>query len=159
MSPELKEKADLHLLLEIGGFQYAIPSSRVAAVTPYVELRPLATAVKGIAGVMNFRSQATPVIDLARAIDLPAVPLAYSSRIVVVNVEERLLGLLAENILETVRVSRTEFQETGVSLPEAPFLGPVWMRGERPVQRIDPILVLPPLVRESLFQELDRSKK
>lgn len=144
----------LFLIAEIAGYSYAIPTGEVVEVTPYLELRPLPTAVRGIAGVMNFRGQATPVVDLALAVGKEPVGSHFSARIVVIRAGERNIGLLAEKVIRTFRAKVSDFQETGIQLPEAPFLGPVWVGDGGPIQWIDPMKVLPVAIQDVLFSQL-----
>lgn len=150
-------RSSLFLVAEIGGHAYAIPSADVVEVTPYVELRPLPTAVRGIAGVMNFRGVPAPVIDLASSVGLPPAMHRFSARIVLVKLRDRSLGLLAERVVRTFRAYESEFQDSGVALSEAPFLGKLWLGdgAQRPIQLLDPMAVLPAEVIDALFSQIE----
>jgi len=64
---------------------------------------------------------------------------------------ERLLGLLAEHVTETMRRALSEFRESGLELPEARWLGPVTPHEGGLVQWIQVEQLLTPELRELLF--------
>jgi len=86
----------------------------------------------------------------------PSVP-RLSTRIVVVQYSDdsghsRQLGLIAEKATQTVRRDAAEFVDSGVSCRDAAYLGPVASDPGGMLQRIDVSRLLPPSIRDSLFQ-------
>jgi len=64
---------------------------------------------------------------------------------------ERLLGLLAERVTETVRRDAADFADPGVQPEAAPYLGPVAADEQGLIQWVALDRLLPPAVRDQLF--------
>jgi chemotaxis-related protein WspB len=146
----------LFLLFQLGNDRYALDASRIVEVTPYLNLKRLPQAPKGVAGLFNYRGQPVPVVDLCEmATGVPARE-RLSTRMVIVHYRtnhgsDRLLGLIAENATQMVRHEAKDFVDPGVTVPLAPYLGPVLMDAGRAIQWIDEQRLLPEHVRELLF--------
>jgi chemotaxis-related protein WspB len=67
--------------------------------------------------------------------------------------KERLLGLLAEQVTDTVNVAVDESLPSGVRVEDAPYLGELHLDNRELVQRISVQELLLPPVRELLFPE------
>jgi chemotaxis-related protein WspB len=147
----------LYLLFQLGKDRYALPTRQVVAVLPMVRVKELPLSVEGVAGVFDYRGAPVPLIDLSRLALKKATRTRMSTRIILVDYaeetgEKQLLGLLAENVTETLRCSDQEFVEPGVNVPEAPYLGPVTTNAQGLIQRVEIICLLPAEVRAQLFQ-------
>ncbi|HEY3146687.1 MAG TPA: hypothetical protein VGJ75_10065, partial [Dongiaceae bacterium] len=64
-----------------------------------------------------------------------------------------ILGLIAEHATETVRLEPTDFLSVGVTVDEAPYLGPVAKDERGLIQWIEVKKLLPESVRGLLFRE------
>ncbi len=146
----------LFLLFQLGNDRYALEASRVVEVLPMVARKQLPQAPKGVVGIFNYRGQPVPAVDLCELTMGKPSEERLSTRIIIVNyrtrsAEERLLGLIAESATEMLRKDPKAFVQTGVQLSTAPYLGPILMDGEGPIQWIDEQRLLPENVCESLF--------
>ena len=148
----------LFLLFQLGNDRYALEASRVVEVVPLLELKQLPQAPKGVAGIFNYRGRPVPAVDLcALTLGQPARE-RFSTRIIIVNYPDdrgtnHLLGLIAEHATEMLRKDVKEFQDSGVKLSAAPYLGPILMDDKCPVQWIYEQRLLPEPVRNMLFSE------
>jgi chemotaxis-related protein WspB len=147
----------LFLLFRLGKDRYAIDVRQVVEVLPLVAVKQIPLAPPAVSGAFNYRGNTVPLIDLSQlALGRPAQA-RLSTRIVLVNYPDgsggmRLLGLLAEHVTETMSCSAKDFKDSGVSLPDAPFLGRVAADAKGLVQWLQVDQLLPPEVRDLLFQ-------
>ena len=58
-----------------------------------------------IEGVINLRGNVIPIIDLRKRFDLGSTPKDRDARIIVVQIEEKLIGLLVDRVNEVVSVN------------------------------------------------------
>ena len=129
---------------------------------PRVGLKKIPQAAQGVAGVFNYHGAPVPVVDLsAMALGVPSEE-SLSTRIVLVQYRrpdgpERCLGLLAEKAIDTARYHKEDFQNPGVSAPQAPYLGPVIHDAHGIVQLLEPERFLTPEVREALWQQAEEA--
>src|SRR5437762_4729655 len=108
----------LFLLLHIGQERYVIEASRIVEVLPLVAVTRLAQAPKGFAGMINYRGQAVPAIDLCELASGSAAGERLSTRIIIVRFQdadqqERFLGLIAEQVTQMLRKNPAEFVQAG----------------------------------------------
>jgi chemotaxis-related protein WspB len=148
----------LFLLFQIGNDRYAVEARRVVEVVPLLELTRLAQSPKGVAGIFNYRGRPVPAVDLCElTLDVPAVE-RLSTRIIIVhhpngNGRPRPLGIIAENATQVARFEPGEFVDPGVKIAAAPFLGPVLMDSQGPVQWLYEQRLLSEPVQTLLFSE------
>lgn len=147
----------LLLLFRLGDDRYAVDARQVVEVLPLVAVKQIPQAPAAVVGVFNYHGDSVPLIDLSQlALGRRSRP-RLSTRIILVRHPDRcgrpqLLGLLAEQVTETMRCSASDFGESGVSVPAAPYLGPVTADGKGLVQWIEVDQLLPDDIRDLLFQ-------
>ena len=148
----------LFLLFQLGKVRYALEASRVVEIVPLLEMKRLPQAPKGVAGIFNYRGRPVPAVDLsALTLGQPASE-RYSTRIIIVNYADgsgasHLLGLVAERATEMLRKDVKDFVDSGVRLGQAPYLGPILMDDQSPIQWIYEQRLLPEPVRNVLFAQ------
>ncbi len=149
----------LFLNLRIGKDYYALPAADIVEILPLVNLKSFPQAPPGIAGLFDFRGKPVPVIDLTLLATGVNSRVSMTTRLAVVNyspdgTDSNFLGLVAEEMTETFHAAAGDFVEAGVDAPQTRYLGPVIMRGDRMVQRINSMELLPVDLRKTLFQAL-----
>lgn len=152
----------LFLLFKLDGDRYAIEVDRVASVLPLVTAKRIPHAPAEIAGAFTHRGEAIPLIDLSQLTLGRAARRQLSTRIVVVHYPvddgtSRKLGLIAEQVVETVRCAPEDFVTSGVSSADAAYLGPVVSDSDGLIQWVQIEHLLPDAVRDLLFQEAAES--
>ena len=147
----------LFLVFTLDGDRYALDVDQLVEVLPLVNLKPLANAQPGIAGLFDFHGLPIPALDLSALIVARTALRRLSTRIVVVNYPGKddtrhPLGLIAEKATTTVRLDRSMFEDAGVDDGETPYLGPVARDATGLIQWLVIPKLLPPSVRNVLFQ-------
>lgn len=146
----------LMLLFQLGDSRYAIPAREVVEVTPWVRLESLAQTPDYVAGLLNYRSEHVPVIDLCRLVNKQSCSNSLTTRIILVRFsapdgDTRTLGLLAETVTETLSMEDIAFSDTGFKVDEAPFLGQAAQSGQGLVRKISVAELLPRQLQLQLF--------
>ena len=90
--------------------EYGVDVRQVQEIRRTTEITSVPRAPEFIRGVINLRGRILPVLDLKRKLGLGEVEPGRATRIVVVRVRERLLGLLVDGASQVlkVEVSRIE---------------------------------------------------
>ena len=151
------------LLFSVGDDKYGINVRNVTEVLPSVALKHFPNGPAYVAGLLNYRGQVVPVIDLTLLMAAQVSRNRISSRIVIVDYPcegetHYLLGLLIEKITETMKIPGHAFSRSGVTTHGAPFLGDIAIHNEIMVQMVDIKRVLPESVKELLFYDgIDKS--
>lgn len=147
----------LFLMFRIGDDRYVIDAAEVEQVLPLMESKALPGAPAGVVGVLNYRGEPAPLIDLSLlALGRPAAA-AMSTRIVLVRYPDdaggvHRLALRAERVAATAHLEPEAFVATGVEAGTPPYLGPVAADAEGVIQWVRPAALLTDEVRAALFQ-------
>jgi purine-binding chemotaxis protein CheW len=90
--------------------EYGVDVKQVQEIRRVAEITKVPRAPEFVRGVINLRGRILPVLDLKRRLGLGEVADSRASRIVVVRVKERLLGLLVDGASQVLKipVSRIE---------------------------------------------------
>ncbi|MBI5039960.1 MAG: purine-binding chemotaxis protein CheW [Gammaproteobacteria bacterium] len=148
----------LYLLLRMGTERYALEARRIVEVVPLVTLKPLPHTPACVAGLFDYRGTWVPVIDLCQLANGQNCAAHLTTRIVLVNypagaVQTHILGLLAEQVTETVKFKDADFQCGGLQVPEAPYLGQLVKAADITAQHLEIEHLLPEALRQNLFPE------
>src|SRR5260370_4150414 len=146
----------LFLLFQLGKDRYALGASRVVEVAPLLALKRLPQAPKGVAGICNYRSWPVHAVYLCEMATGKPASERLSTRIIIINYQhengtEHLLGLIAENATEMLRKNTKDFVDSGVTMQSAPYLGPVLMDTQGPIQWVNKRRLLTESIRDFLF--------
>ncbi len=99
----------LHVVFKVGGAEYVLPASQVAELDSF----STATAVPGTAayvvGLVHVRGKVLPLVDLRVRFGLPSAEHALDHRVLVVECDERRVGLLVDSAREVVKLQPESF--------------------------------------------------
>jgi purine-binding chemotaxis protein CheW len=85
--------------------EYGVDVRQVQEIRRMTEITGVPRAPEFIRGVINLRGRILPVLDLKRKLGLGEVEPGRATRIVVVRVKERLLGLLVDGASQVLKVA------------------------------------------------------
>jgi chemotaxis-related protein WspB len=145
----------LVLVFTAGRERYALPAARVREIAPVPELRPIPGAPPTVPGLLAWRGANLPVVDLSMLLTGSPAPALLSTRLVVVDYRtpdgrERLLGLLCEKAVETVRLPDAGLAPSGASFAASACLGPLGRDEAGMVQLLRVEEILPEELRAAL---------
>lgn len=96
---------ELHLLtFTLDGEEFGIPVTQVREVIRVAEITRVPQAPPHVRGVANLRGRVLAVIELRSRLGLPPADLTARSRVVVVELGDRVLGLLVDAVLQVTKV-------------------------------------------------------
>jgi len=113
------------LLFKARDDRYGIDVQRIIEVMPSVPLQRIPKVPDYFAGLLNYRGEVVPVVDLSQLIDHSASKICLSTRIILVESAQsgsKLLGLLAEGATETIKVQDEDFAQTSIGTHGAAFV-------------------------------------
>lgn len=95
----------------VEGEEFAIDILSVQEIIRMVDLTLVPKTAPYIEGVINLRGRIVPVINLRRRFGMPDVPRRTSqSRIIIVYVRKRAVGLLVDAVSEVMRVVKGQIE-------------------------------------------------
>nr|MBF0222162.1 chemotaxis protein CheW [Desulfobulbaceae bacterium] len=146
----------LLLLFNTHKEQYAINCVHIVEVIPHLLLQPIPMTPLYVAGAVNYRGTALPVIDISQLIDGSPCTNLISTRIILIDIdfglsgEKKTIGLLAEKVTQTVKTPKgwSPLQKKDGSL----FIDSSAI-GHEMVQWFEPSKMLPANLPQSLFMD------
>ncbi len=98
------EQEEQFVVFRLAGEIYGIPITLVHEIIRYREITRIPRSAEYVRGVLNLRGQIVPVIDLRKRLGLPSAEETNSSRIVVTEVEENIVGMIVDAVTEVLRL-------------------------------------------------------
>lgn len=108
--PSAVPSASRWLRVVVGSDSYALELLRVQEVVRLVPIVPMRGALPAILGVMNLRGRIVPVFDLGMWLRIGRVEASEQSRIVVVERDDELIGVLVSAVEDVVTLGRDRIE-------------------------------------------------
>jgi purine-binding chemotaxis protein CheW len=93
----------------VGEQSYALPISAVREIVRPPEITPVPQSPEHVAGVMNLRGRIVPVIDLRKRFR-QAIENSPKTRVLVIALDGRLIGLLVDSASEVLKIASEEIE-------------------------------------------------
>jgi purine-binding chemotaxis protein CheW len=129
----------LHVLFRVGDSDYVLPASDVLQMESFRGATAVPGAASYVAGLVQVRGRVVPVVDLRARFGLPPVEPTLDTRVVVVQREERTIGLLVDSAREVLQIEPDALKAPPEVLRHdgQSFIKAVAKAGERLVMLID----------------------
>lgn len=129
------EAADALELVEflLAHERYAVESRYVREVYPLESLTPLPCTPAFVLGIVNIRGEILSVIDIKKFFDLPEKGLTDLNKVIVLQSEDMLFGILADAVLGVRRIPVAEIQS---SLPTLTGIREKYLKGVTPERAV-----------------------
>ena len=89
---------------------YGINVMRIQEVLRYTEIAPVPGAPDYVLGIINLRGNVVTVIDTRRRFALPDAEVTDATRIVVIEAESQVVGILVDSVAEVVYLRQSEIE-------------------------------------------------
>lgn len=96
---------------KLDDIEYGINILAVHEILRIPDMTRLPNTPLYIKGVVNLRGNVIPVVDIRIRFGMQSVQYTELSRIVVVEIGEKLVGLLVDNVHQVIRLSRSRIDE------------------------------------------------
>ncbi len=91
--------------------EFACNINDVSEVLKMIRVTPLPRSLDFVEGVINLRGEVIPVIDLRKRFGLAEAERTAENRIIIVEVEDRLVGLIVDAVSEVIRLMNKQIQD------------------------------------------------
>ncbi len=132
---------------------YGVNVMQVQEVLRYTEIAPVPGAPHYVLGIINLRGNVVTVIDTCQRFGLPPIEVTDSTRIVIIEANQQVIGILVDSVAEVVylRASEIEIAPNVGNEESAKFIQGVTHRDGELLILVD----LNKLLDEEEWQELD----
>ncbi|MBQ1783382.1 MAG: chemotaxis protein CheW [Gammaproteobacteria bacterium] len=118
---------------------YGINVMQVQEVLRYTDIAPVPGAPGYVLGIINLRGNVVTVIDTRSRFGLPPSEVTENSRIVIIEAEKQVIGIMVDSVAEVVYLRSSEIESApNVGTEEsAKFIQGVCNRGEELLILVD----------------------
>ena len=151
----------LFIVFKAGNANYALEARKVIEVVPLVTLRACPGAPAYIVGLANYRGTGVPIVDLGRLVGGAPCAVYLSTRIILTPYaggvdQQRVIGLLAETVTNTVEREEADFSQDNVAVPGTSCLGKLAVSGTGFIQRVVIAQLVPKELEQMLFAKPEK---
>lgn len=128
--------SSLHVVFRVADAEFALPVAEVLYMESFREVTPVPGAPPYVAGVVPLRGRVVPVVSVRARFGSPEIEPDIDSRILVVQVGDRPIGLLVDSAREVVEIPQERIR------PPPPLLGAAGRAFVKSVAELDARLLL-----------------
>jgi chemotaxis signal transduction protein len=130
---------DTYIVFEVAGTTYAVASPAILHMEMVEAITPVPNAAQFVDGVVLSRGQVVPVVNLRARFGFERAPLGLRTRLLVVKVGGRTVGLLVDSAREFVRLADTDIRPPHEAMASAtgPYIAGVTTRDDRIILVLD----------------------
>ncbi|MCW3061924.1 MAG: cheW [Capsulimonas sp.] len=136
--------ANQYLTFSLGDEEYGVDILKVQEIKGYVPTTRIPNAPPEVVGVLNLRGTIVPIVDLRRKFGLEEIEYNQFTAIVVVVVQNRVMGVIVDSVSEVVNIPLSDIQpapDFGNSMSSSTLRGMARM-GENLIILLDIDIVL-----------------
>lgn len=111
-----------YVVIELGNERYALLISEIYEIIKMQKITEVPNSTSFLEGVTNLRGKIVPVISLRKRFQLADVPLTKSSRIVVVNYSDEIVGIIVDGVHHVTQLSDIQPSAEIVSEVDSGFI-------------------------------------
>ncbi|HEV2491175.1 MAG TPA: chemotaxis protein CheW [Candidatus Acidoferrales bacterium] len=104
--------------LRIGRETFGIPIALVREIVRVPEITAVPNAPDYVEGVINLRGRIISVIDLRKRFGDPHLEITKKTRVVVVEIENRTVGLVVHSASEVLKIAPSDIEPPGKVFPD-----------------------------------------
>ena len=134
----LNSEEDIHQLVTffLGEEIYGIDILAVHEIIRMQQITEIPRTASYVEGVINLRGKVIPVIDLRKRFNLPAGEETKDTRIIVVEIENKVIGMIVDGVSKVLRLPASLVE------PPSPIMGGIDSNYIKGVGKVDNTLVV-----------------
>lgn len=117
---EKPEEPEIWLVFRLGGTSFGLPVADIREVMRVGPITRVPEAPFSVTGVTDLRGRVIPIVDLGARLELDAVEVDEQSRIVVLDADGRLIGLLVDAVDRMARILPSQKEDPEPDADERP---------------------------------------
>ncbi|MDD3704559.1 MAG: chemotaxis protein CheW [Clostridiaceae bacterium] len=132
------------VIFKLENEEYGIDILRVKEIKEMMSITRVPKAAHFVRGVINLRGEVIPVIDLRKRFNLKEGKENESTRIIIVSVDDIIVGLIADYSSEVVEISSEAIEETpeGIGIIDQGYISGIGKVGKRLIILLDIVKVV-----------------
>jgi purine-binding chemotaxis protein CheW len=95
---------------KLGNEEFALDILKVQEINRVVEITKVPKAPNFVEGVINLRGRVIPIVDIRKKFHLNIKEATKETRIIVVNIMSKTIGLIVDSVSEVLRINSSTIQ-------------------------------------------------
>ncbi len=91
----------------IGDEEFGVDILKVQEINRMVEITRVPNSPDYVEGVINLRGKVIPIIYMRKRLGMPAKPLDKDTRIIVVEIDKKVIGFIVDSVNEVLRINKS----------------------------------------------------
>ncbi len=109
---EGKGKKEYQLVVfALGDEEFGVDIAQVREIVRLIQITYLPKAPVFVEGVVNLKGQVVAVIDLAKRLGVPSKPRGDSTRIIILELADNVVGMIVDSVSEVLRLPEENIEE------------------------------------------------
>ncbi|HRP02230.1 MAG TPA: chemotaxis protein CheW [Candidatus Kapabacteria bacterium] len=125
------------LPFDINNNYFALDIKNIIEIIPIVRIETIIEANKNICGLINFRGELIPVVDLKKYMFNENSQLLLSSRIIIYKYTKQVIGLIIEELTDTIELDTSKLIAESNSLSGSNLIKAYYIDDENTVKVIN----------------------
>jgi purine-binding chemotaxis protein CheW len=120
-APDRDARRDDQSIRQLVGFRlddadYAIAITKIREIILLKPITRLPQVPPSIEGLINLRGTVIPIVNLRKRFGLPSRPFDDETRTIVVNVHDRTIGCIVDEVTQVIRVAADQVQPVPIAM-------------------------------------------
>lgn len=107
--PKIEEIVQL-VTFKLGNEEFAVDILKVQEINRIIEITKVPKAPDFVEGVINLRGKVIPIVDIRQKFHLAIKEATKETRIIVVNIMNKTIGLIVDSVSEVLRINSSTIQ-------------------------------------------------
>lgn len=107
---EIQDEVVQVVVFRLGNEEFATFIHQVQEIIRSLSITPLPKVPYFVEGIVNLRGNILPVISLRKKFDLEALDSSKDTRIIVVNIDGGMIGMIVDCVTEVLRISKSSIE-------------------------------------------------
>ncbi len=90
----------------LGDEEFAVDILNIQGINRMIEITKVPNSPDYVEGIICLRGKILPIIDLRRRLGLPTKEYDKSTRFIVVEIENKIIGFIVDSVCEVLRINR-----------------------------------------------------
>lgn len=124
------------VVFTLAGETYGVDIYQVREIIRVPDVTRVPNAPDYVEGIINLRGGVIPVLDLRRRFGMPPQDVSSDSRIVIVELADKLVGMRVDGVTEVLRIEATQIE------PPSPYIVTIESQFVTGIARVNDNLIL-----------------
>jgi len=98
------------VVFKLGTDEYCVPVSQAREIQTYSVPTRIPNTPDFIEGIINLRGQIIPILDLKKRFGSGATQINPTTRVIIIEMNNELLGILVDSVSEVLKISQNRFE-------------------------------------------------